>query len=34
MIETLTYARPEADRRHAQMVREGDAAHGAEVNHN
>lgn len=34
MVETLTYARPEADRRHAQMLREGDAAHGAEVNHN
>jgi myo-inositol-1(or 4)-monophosphatase len=33
MIETLTYARPEADRRHAEMVREGDAAHGAVPNH-
>ena len=34
MVETLTYARPEADRRHAQMLREGDAAHGAAVNPN
>src|ERR1700687_1819910 len=33
IIETLTYARPEADRRHAEMVREGDAAHGAVPNH-
>ncbi|HEY1849994.1 MAG TPA: inositol monophosphatase family protein, partial [Candidatus Binataceae bacterium] len=34
MIETLTYARPEAERRHAEMLQEGDAAHGANTNHN
>jgi len=34
MIETLTYARPEAERRHAEMLQEGDAAHGANPNHN
>jgi myo-inositol-1(or 4)-monophosphatase len=28
MIETLTYARPEADRRHAEMLREGNSSHG------
>jgi myo-inositol-1(or 4)-monophosphatase len=32
IIETLTYARPEAERRHAEMVREGDRAHGAVSN--
>jgi myo-inositol-1(or 4)-monophosphatase len=33
IVETLTYARPEADRRHAEMLRQGDAAHGAVPNH-
>jgi myo-inositol-1(or 4)-monophosphatase len=33
IIETLNYARPEAERRHAEMLREGDSAHGANTNH-
>jgi myo-inositol-1(or 4)-monophosphatase len=33
IIETLNYARPEAERRHAEMLLEGDSAHGAHVNH-
>jgi myo-inositol-1(or 4)-monophosphatase len=33
MIETLTYARPEAERRHAEMLQEGDTAHGTVSNY-